>query len=804
MDHAWRDLRYAVRVLLRAPVFTATVLLTLGLGIGANTAIFGFVDAMLLRPLPYPDPDRMVMIWQDFGSTGGPVQEWFTPPDYVDLTERVRQLEAVTPLVGWGPNLTGAGEPVRLNGLIVSTDYFNVVGVAPALGRGFEEGDAIGEGRVVVLSHGLWQRNFGGDRAVLNRTIQLNGVDHTVIGVMPESFGAPFRAAELWRPYTAGVFGTGCGRGCYVMQVMGRVAADATVAQAGAEVTALGESLAAAFPSAKQGLRLKVVALHEQLVGASRPALYALLGGVGLMLLIACVNIANLLLARAGGREREVAVRSAIGASRGQVLRQLLTETVVLGIAGGMIGILLGLWGIDLLVRMSPAGTPRLDEVALNGRALAFSAILSIATGLLFGSLPALQLSRLDVSATLKELGTRAGVSRRRMRNALVVAEIAIALTLLTGAGLLVRSFSRLLAVDPGFDARQALAIPLQLPQARYPEPAQRNVFWDELVNEVRQTPGVIAAGAASILPLTGSNTDVGLILEGAPPPQSNVDGPVANYRSVTPGYFEAMGMRLLRGRGLEATDRAGTPLVAVINQTMADRYWPNEDAIGKRVSDGGSERQWTEIVGIVADVKHDGLEAPVRPEMWLPVEQVPDGAMTLVVRTQAEPVAMLPEIRAQVRALDAELPVGTVTTLDDLVWQNVAVPRLYVTFFAFFAAVALLLAAVGIFGVTQHAVAQRAQEIGIRIALGAKTRDVLAMVLRQSIVVTGLGLVIGLALGLSLSRLLSNLLYRTSPFDPVTYIAIVIVLGTVALVAALLPARRAAAVDPVVALRAQ
>ncbi|MCI0436306.1 MAG: ABC transporter permease [Gemmatimonadetes bacterium] len=801
MDRLRQDVRYALRALGRTPLFAITVMLTLGLGIGASTAIFSFVDAILLRALPYPDPGRVVMVWEDFGAGGGPVQEWFTPPDFEDLVEQSRTLSASTALVGWGPNLTGTAEPERLAGQVVSPAFFDVVGVQPAMGRAFTAEEANADARVVVLSHGLWQRSFGRDRDLVGRTIRLNGEDFTVIGIMPEGFRPPLQRVDAWRPYHRGIFSSGCGRGCYVMQVMARVSSDYDVEQAEAEVGAIGASIVERFPAAKRDMRMTLVPLQAQLAGPTFPALMALLAAVGLMLLIACVNIANLLLARSGVREREIAVRAAIGAGRGVVLRQLLTESVVLGLAGGLVGIILAFWGVDLLIGMSPRGTPRLDEVVVNGPALLVAMGLAVTTGVLFGVVPSMQLSRLDVSAAIRESGgVRSSVARRRARSALVIAEIAITLALLSGAGLLTRSFARLIAVDPGFRPERTLTVNVQLPAASYADAAQANAFYGRLLDRLAAHPRVVAAGATSILPLSGNNTDVSFAIAGQTIEPGRVPG--ANYRTVTPGVFDALGMRLLRGRLLTEQDREGTESVVVINQTMADRYWPGQDAIGGRISAESREGPWTTVVGIVADVHHDGLDQPVRPGMYLPYHQVPDNGLILVVRTAGDPLDILPTVRSEIRALDPELPLGTTTTLDDLIAQSVGVPRLFVAFFGFFGVVALLLAGVGIFGVTAHAVSQRTQEIGVRIALGAKARDVIAIVVRQSMGITALGLVAGLTLALGLSWSLRALLFRTSPTDPITFVAILVLFGMVALTASVLPAVRAVRVDPVEALR--
>jgi len=803
MDRRLADLRFALRSAVRSPLFALTVIATLGLGIGANTAIFSFVDALLIRSLPYPDPGRMAVVWQDFSASGGPAQEWFTPPDYEDLVENATTLEASSPLRGFQANLTGAGEPERLQGLAVTPGYFEVAGVRPAVGRAFDARETAADARVLVISHDLWMRRFAGDPAAVGRAIELNGTSWMVVGVMPRGFRPPFAPADAWRPYRREQFGAGCGRSCYVMQVIARVRPGASPEQVAADLGRLSDYIIARAPAAKAGLRLRAVPLQAQLAGPTGPALFALLGAVGLLLLVACVNIANLLLARAGGREREMAIRTAIGASRGSLLGQLLSESVVLGMAGGAAGVLLAYWGVDLLIAMSPPGTPRLDEVAMDGRALGFAAATSILTALLFGLVPALHLSGTGVADSLREAGgMRAGTGRRRIRSLFVVAETAIALTLLAGAGLLMRSFLRLQAVDAGFDASHALTVPLILPQARYPGPAQRDEFWGRLVDRLGARPGVTAAAGVSVLPLSGTNTDIDVNIEGRPPATTREDQTVANYRSVTPGFIEAMGMRLLRGRGITPADRADAAGVAVINETMAARWWPGEDAIGKRFSSDSPDGPWLTVVGMVADVHHDGLDQPVRPEMWLPVEQVPDPGLTLVVRTDGDPLDIVPVARAEVRSLDPELPLGQVSTLDRLVADSVAVPRLFVAFFGFFALVAMLLAAVGIYGVTAYTVGQRTQEIGVRIALGADARVVVGMIVGQAMRVAAAGIAIGVAGALALSRSLRSLLFELSPTDPATFIGIVALLAVVSFLACWLPARRAAGVRPVEALR--
>ena len=805
MDALRQNLRYALRTMRRSPGFTLTVLLTLGIGIGANTAIFSFVDTLLLRPLPYEDPDRIVMVWEDFGSTGGPEQEWFTPPDFRDV-QAATSLEAVAGLVNWGPSLTGEGEPERLVGATVSPAWFDVVRVNPALGRAFRAEEDRGDGRVVVLSHALWQRRFGGEVGVVGRTVQLNGVAHEVVGVMPEDFAPPFMVGtELWRPFTSTSFSEGCmnSRGCYVMRTIARIRADVSLEQVQAELDGIAAAIREQAPGDKAGMALDAVRLQDQVTGPVQPALLALMGAVGLLLLIACVNIANLLLARSASREREVAVRTAIGARRGAILRQLLVESGVLGLSGGAVGILLSLWGVQLLRGMSPAGTPRLEDVAVDGRVLLFALALSLLTGVLFGLAPAAQLVRTDLSRALREAaGPRTSGSRRRMRSALVVVELAIAMTLLAGAGLLMRSFLHIQAVDPGFQPENVLVANIALPASRYPDAARSAALFEELANGLAARDGIVAAGASTIVPLSGGDTDVGFVIEGRPLPQSNVDAPTAWYRQVTPGYLEAMGIRLLRGRGIEATDRPGTPQVGLVNETLARRLWPQGDAIGARISAEGPDGPWTTIVGIVGDVRQLGPDQPARGELFLPLAQVPSGGTALVVRTTGDPLAALPAVRAAVRDIDPDVPVANITTMDEAMRQATALPRLYISFFGFFALVALVLAAIGIYGVTSYAVSQRTPEIGVRMALGAAAGDVLRLVLGQALVLVGAGLLTGLVLALALSRLLTGLLFDLSPTDPVTFVVIGGILALVALVASWLPAHRATRVNPLRALR--
>jgi putative ABC transport system permease protein len=808
MDRFRQDLRYAIRTLLKSPLFAVTVVLTLGVGIGANTAIFSFVDTMLLRPLPYPEPDDIVVVWQDFGSTGGPQQEWFTPPDYADLASQPTTLAAVSTIAGWNPNLTGVEQAKRLTGLAVSPGYFTIAGVAPAMGRSFTAGEvAAGATDVVVISDDLWRTTFGADPSIIGSSVQLMGSQYTVVGVMPRGFEPPFQPADVWRPYSEAFFGAGCtgSRGCYVTQVLARVRPEVTLEQARSEMAVFSRGLREADPGEKAGVEIRLVRLHDQIAGPVEPMLVALLASVGLLLLIACVNVANLLIARAAGREREVAVRAAIGASRGRLIRQLMTESVIVGLAGGAAGLLIAYWGVDVLVAMSPPGAPRLSAVGVDPRALGFASALSLCVGLVFGLVPALHLSRVKLSLSLKESGgARGGRSRTRMRNVLVAAEVAIALMLLAGAGLMVRNLVGLNAVDPGFEPRRAAAVQLLLPQAGYAGTEQVNAFIDGLVDRLEGHPSVSAAGAVSILPMTGTTSDTGFRIEGRPLTDGR-GSPATDYRSATPGYLEAAGLRLLRGRWLTAADRAGAPEVVVINESFAERFYPNEDPIGRRISYRGEDGPWSTIVGTIADVYHRGLDQPTRPEMYMSHLQLPARSMYVVMRTSAaDASALIAQVRSEVNALDPDLPLAGQTTLEDLVGQSIAIPKLFVAFFGFFAFVALLLAAVGIYGVTAQAVGQRAQEIGIRMALGADARGVVMRIVGQAMLVALTGLAIGLAAALALAGRMRGLLFELSPTDPATFATIATILAVVALIAAWVPARRAASVEPMKALRTE
>ena len=797
------DLRYAVRTLGARPGFTAIAVLTLALGVGANAAIFSVVDGVLLQPLPFPDADRLVAVWEDHQGRGGPEQEWTGAAGFRDWRAESRSFAGMTAYVGWRPNLTGRDEPERLEGGQVTPEYFAVLGVEPALGRAFlPEEEGVGAPRVVVLSDELWRRRFAAEADLLGTAISLNGEPHTVVGVLPPGFRAPLIGGELWRPLqldpAAG------DRGNYFLRVIARLKPDVALETARADMAGVARGIAERFPDEKEGVTSALVPLHEQLVGNIRPALLVLLAAVGLVLLIACANVANLLLARAAARGREISVRTALGASRWRVVRQLLTESLVLAGGGGGLGLLLGIWGTDLLKRLAPPGSPRIEEVGVDLRVLGFTLAVALAAGLVFGLAPALQASRPDLAGSLKERAGGAGHGARRLRGALVMAEVALALTLLVSAGLLVKSFSRLLAVPGGFEPESVLAANLVLSSADYPESPAVAGFFAQLLERLAARPGIEATGAVSVAPLSGADTDTSFIIEGRTPPPPGRE-PTAWYRSVTPGYFQALGIPIVRGRGLTDADREGAPQAVLVNQAFVRQHFPHEDPLGRRIRPGGDdEMPWSTIVGVVGDVRHRGLDQAPEVELYLSHAQFSARSMTLFVRTAGDPLRLAPELAAEVRALDGNLPVAGVTTMEAMVADSVAVPRFTTVLLAAFSAVALLLAAIGIYGVGAYSVAQRVQEIGVRMALGAGRREVLRLVVGQGMAPTLLGLGIGLAAAFWLTRAMSALLFGVSPTDPATFAAVAAALAAVALAANYLPARRATGISPVEALRGE
>jgi putative ABC transport system permease protein len=802
-----QDVRYAVRTLWKSPGFTVVAVLALALGIGANAAIFSVVKAVLLSPLPYPDPERLVWV-REINPGSDIMDEPASAPDYNDWRTQGRSFEGVAAFGYAGGTITdGDREPERVAGMSTSANFFRVVGVAPALGRGFlPEEEAAGRNRVVVISHGLWQRRFGANPNVLGQTITITGNPHTIVGVAPANFKTPVpgpKPPDLWFPIAFN-FDESRRRSDF-LNVVGRLKEGATVEQARAELEALAARLAAEHPSTNAGWGVKVEPLHERVVGNVRQALWVLMGVVGFLLLISCANVANLLLARAAGRRQEIAVRTALGARRGRLVRQFLTESLLLGLAGGGLGLVLAAWGVELLVALSPGNIPRLEEVSLDARVLAFTFGVSVLTGVVFGLLPALSASKADLSVSLKEGGTRgstAGASSAALRGLLVVAEVAITVVLLAGAGLMIRSFMAIQSVDPGFRADRIMTFDFALPMTTYKEESQRATFFEQLTARAATLPGVERAAVIDALPLTGGGSVLGFVIEGRPPlPPEKVQD--ANFFSVTPDYFDVMGIPSVRGERLTERHRADVPDVAVINEAMARRYWPGEDPIGKRLNIGDPEKTpWITVIGVVRDARTGGLDKEPYPQMYVPSAQFPYRAMTFVARTSGDPTSIAPALRHELAALDKDLPLYNVRTMEQVLCDSVSRRRFQMILIAAFAGVGLLLAAVGIYGVISYGVAQRRHEIGVRMALGARAADILKLVVGQGLGLTLAGVGLGLAGAFVLTRVLSSLLYGVSATDPLTFACVAVALLGVALLACLVPARRATQVDPMIALR--
>lgn len=795
------DLRYALRQLIKAPSFTVVAILTLALGIGACTAIFSVVNTVLLQPLDYPDPGRIVVIRE----TQLPQFPEFTvsPPNYLDWQKQTKSFEKMAASSGMGVNLTGDGEPERLVGVRATAHYFNVYGIQPVLGRTFlPEEDAPGKNRVVVLSYPFWQRVFGGAADVVGRSVQLNGEPYLIIGVAPPGFGGK---VDTWVPMAFEPDETaGDARGLHYVHVIARLRAGVTVAQAEAEMKVLASQLATQYPDSNKGWGILLMRLQDSAVRDVRAVLYTLLGAVGCVLLIACANIANLLLARATARHREISIRSALGASQWRLMRQLLTESVLLGLCGGLAGILLARWGLDALLALAPPALTRAGEIRLDTGVLIFSLALSVLTGLVFGIAPAWLAARTDVNEALKQgsRGSTEGGARGRLRSTLVVMEVVFALMLLGGAGLLARSFMRLANVDPGFRPENATLLRLSLPEKKYPEPEQRSAFANALLERVRALPDVEAAGITHSMPLIGGYV-LSFSIEGRPPIAPS-DQPSTNYYAVTPDFFRATGIPLIRGRVFTERDDAKAPRVAIINEAFARQFFPNEDPIGKRIDIDLGPDAWREIVGIVGDIKQNGLDQATSAQSYEPFAQKPFSSIDLVIRTKGAPAALLGALRPAVYAVDKDQPVGAILPLEEILADSIARQRFAMTLLSVFSIVALVIAAVGIYGVMAYNVVQRTGEFGIRMALGAQRGDVLRLVLTQGGKLVGLGLLIGLAGTLAASRAMGSMLFNTSAYDPLTLGTITVLLAVVALVACFFPANRATKVNPIDALRAE
>jgi putative ABC transport system permease protein len=804
-----QDLGFGLRMMRRNPGFTFVAVVALALGVGANTAIFSVVNTVLLRPLPFKDPSRLVVLWEDNTKQGFP-RNSVSPANFADYRDQNQVFQGMAAFTPRSFNLTGEGEPERIDGLRVSANLLTLLGVTPQLGRPFTgEEDRPGAARAVILGDRLWRRRFGSDPSVVGKTVTLDGNGYTVVGVMPPGF--QFRGAfpdakdDLLVPL---VFGPkeAASRGNHYLEAVARLKDGVTLEQARAEMTTIAERLQRQYPAYDSGIGAAVVPLHEQLVGDIRPALLVLMGSVVLVLLIACANVANLLLARAASRQREIATRVAIGASRTRLVRQFLAESLLLAAVGGVFGLLLSVWVMRAIKAFMPEDVSQVKSVTLDARVLGFTALLSLMTGLVFGLAPALQASNLNLNETLKEGGrdSASGNRGRRVRAALVVAEIAVSFVLLVGAGLLVNSFVRLRNVDPGFDYENLLTMRVELPPQRYQDRPRRSAFYTELLRRVEALPGVKSAAVTSPLPLIYDGDSMGVAIEGRPAPPPGQEPDIVT-RVVSPHYFRAMGIRLLRGRELGDQDGPNSQPAAVISETMARRYWPGEDPIGKRVAPGSAREhgEWISVVGVAGDVRQSELGSEPKPQMYLPYEQSDEFVpRDLVVKTEGEPLALAPAVRGEVWGIDRHQPVSNVAAMQDLVSESLARQRFSVLLLGAFAGVALVLAAVGIYGVMSYSVAQRTHEIGVRMALGARPRDVLGLAVGQGLKLVLAGVVIGVASALAMTRVMASLLFQVSPADPATYAAISLTLAGVATAACLVPARRAAKVDPLIALR--
>jgi len=801
----WQDIRYGARVLAKSPGFSAVVVLTLALGIGANTSIFSVVSAVLLQPLPYPQPDQLVAL-HGFdvrtGETGRPLSY----PDFIELRSASHSLAAAAAYDTSTATLTGNGEPLHLQVGVVSASLLTVLRARPLLGRDFTDAEDKAGTHVVLMSERLWKSRFGSDPKITDKQVMLDGKAYTIAGVMPAEFQFPIGAQpmDLWM--TIAVEGDSLTeRGSHFLAAIGRLKPEVTLAAANAEAAQISASLAKQYPDTNGHMGMELQTEKDALVGDVRPALLMVLGAVGFLLLIACANAANLLLARAAGRQREMAIRTSLGAGKGRVLGQLLTESLLLSITGGTLGLLLAVWGTAALVNLPSVGIPRLASAGVDLRALGFTLVVSVITGILFGLAPALHALRFDLFRSLKEGGRTAtyGVGRSRTRSLLVITQVSMAVVLLIGASLLVESMWHLLHQSPGFDPQGVLAFSLDLPDSRYGKPEQSADFFKELLARIRAVPGVTEASAAMPLPLSDNALRTSFEIEGRPMAKSDL--PRTFIRAVALHYFKTMRIPLLAGREFTARDDRDASRVIIINQTLARKFFPNENAIGKRIKPGmsaGKKDSMCEVIGVVGDVKHRNLWQAPDPESYVPYDQTPIGAMDIVVRTQGDPMKLLPAMRAQVLGLDAELPIYKAKRMEDYVAASVAQRRFTSLLCSIFAGVGLLLAVVGLFGVVSYNVAQRTHEIGVRVAVGAEKADILRLILKEGMVVTLVGIGLGVVIAIAVSGVLNNQLFGIRPTDPLTIAGVALALAIVALAACFIPARRAARVDPIVALR--
>jgi putative ABC transport system permease protein len=801
MEKLFKDIQYGIRGLLKRPGFTAVAVITLALGIGANSAIFSVVNAVLLRPLAFPESERLVLL-EGINPSEGITRSNVSVPDFADWQSQNQVFEQMAGFVTGGTLLVSGDETERVRGTAVTADFFPLMRTNPFRGRALQPDDAQpGHDTVAVLSYGLWQRRFGGDQNVIGSNVILSNQSMTIVGVMPPSFDYP-QQTELWIPFP--LVPSSERRDNRYINAITRLKPGVTIAQSQAQMDAINQRLAQSYVETNSGWTVQLIGLRERMIGAMRPSLLVLLGAVALVLLIACANVANLLLARATVRQKEIAVRTALGATRSRIIRQLLTESVLLSVVGGGIGLLLSLWLTKLLIALSPPNSPRFDEIRPDLRVFAFTLGLTLITGLIFGLAPALQASRIDLNERLKEGGRSgaSGASHNRVRSLMMVSEIALSFMLLVGAGLLIKSFMRLRDVSPGFNAANVLSVRISMPENKYPTGETRVQVLHQVVDHIKSLPGVQSAGAVLSLPLSGDTFNVGrgYVREGRP--FTPEEAGVASYLAATPEYFRTLNIPLLSGRVFSDQDNAQAPKVIIVNESLARQLWPGESPVGKRITIWRDEDFPRQIVGVVGDTKAS-LDVEAGLQMYVPYAQDANwGVMSLVIRTNGEPTSLTPAVRNEIRSLDKGVPVFNVKTMDDVLALSVGPRRTPMLLLSAFAGVALMLAMIGIYGVTAYQVNQRTQEIGIRMALGAQMRDVVKLVLRGGIMLAVIGIGLGLVGAFALTRLINSLLFGVQPTDLATFAIVSLALFATAVVACYLPARKATKVDPLVALR--
>jgi putative ABC transport system permease protein len=791
------DLRYGLRQLRKAPGFTAIAVLTLGLGIGATSAIFSVLNGVMLRPLTYPEPERLMWVFEVLPKLG---RFSVAPANFLDWRQQTQVFERIAAFTGGNETLIGSEGPERIPMTSVSWNIFETVGVRPVLGRTFQQSEDLPkQNNVIILSHGMWQRRFGGDPNVVGRSVTLSGTPMTIVGVMPEGFSFPSRESEFWRPI--GLDPVKSTRGGHFLAVIGRLRPGASHAQADAEMQTIAQRLAQQYPQNSDGESAEVINLQELVVGPVRPMLWTLMAAVGVVVLIACANVANLLLVRASVREREIAIRTALGAGRQRLVVQMLTESLVLALAGGALGILFAWLSIGPIQELGVGSIPRLLDITVDRTVLGFAILVSVLTGILFGLAPAWQASRGGIGTVLKEGGRSSSSARGHwVRSTLLVAEVALSLVLLVGAALLLRSFAKVTTMDPGFEAEHVLAFRVALPQTAYPERHNRIALFDRLLARLQQAPGVMSAGMTQTLPMRGDYM-LSVIIQGRPPAKP-ADTPSANYRSVSPGYFQTLGIPLLAGRLLNERDTESSPMVAIVDQAFARRHFPDENPIGKGIDIGNGTDGFYEVVGVVGDVRHDSLDRTPSPTMYAPFRTDVFGSMWLLVRTSGDPQGYAGMVRQTLREIDGSLPAFSILPLSEVVSDTVAQRRFSMLLLSLFAFLALFLAAVGLYGVVGYSVSQRTQEIGVRIAIGAQPGQVLRLVIGGGLKLALIGVVLGIGVALALASYVATLLFEVTPFDPVSYSMTAALLLAVSALASYVPARRAMSVDPLTALR--